>query len=81
MHASHGDQDSSQNLLEKQLAQVAITIPPTIVSVGVKLDRSNFLLWKEQIIILIGAYRVEGFINGSKTEARKVLEGSSKPNP
>lgn len=75
--------------ITNQLAQFSVDIPPTNVSIGIKLDRNNFFILREQLMSLIMAYGVllkkkeekiiaygvEDLVNGQRIELLKYLEG------
>lgn len=47
------------------LLQKTFVLPLTSISLSVKLDDHNYLLWHEQFLCFIMGYRLERFINGS----------------
>lgn len=49
----------------------------------IKLDRTNFLLWKSTILLVIKGNRLEGFITGANPCPEKMIqtEKGLEPNP
>ena len=43
----------------------------------IKLDRSNYMLWKNQVLASIRGNRLEGYINGEKIAPNRFIASSS----
>ena len=43
----------------------------------IKLDRSNYMLWKNQVLASIRGNRLEGYINGEKIAPNRFIAPSS----
>ena len=43
----------------------------------IKLDRSNYMLWKNQVLASIRGNRLEGYINGEKIAPNQFIASSS----
>lgn len=67
---SFGDHD----VIAKQLLQISFATPPINVSIAIKLDRSNFLNRREQVISLITVYGVQNYVNGRKQNLQNSLK-------
>ena len=57
-----------------------LTFPSVLPPVGVKLDRSNYVLWKSQVLPIVQAYDLEGFLFGTKTHPSESLGDSANPD-
>lgn len=69
---------SDQEVLGDKSSHSAFMFP--LIAIGVKLDRGNFPMWKQQMLNLITAYGLEDFINGFKKVLDTFLE-SCNVNP
>lgn len=54
----------------------SVSIPPMNLSFPIKLDRSGYLIWKEQLLCVITAFRVEEYIVGSIAASVKYHPGT-----
>lgn len=41
-------------------------VPPINLSFPIKLDKSNYLVWKKQLLWVIWTYRFEDYVDGTK---------------
>ena len=57
-----------------------LTLPSVLPPVSVKLDRSNYVLWKSQVLPIVQAYDLEGFLLGTKTQPSESLGNSANPD-
>ena len=57
-----------------------LTLPSVLPPVGVKLDRSNYVLWKSQVLQIVQAYDLEGFLFGTKTYPSESLGDFANPD-
>lgn len=64
------------------LSQKSFT-PPHSLSLSMKLDDSNYLVWRKKIMRYIMVYRLEGFIKGSFPALSNMFLDSIRttPNP
>lgn len=51
-----------------------VSVPPANLTFSIKLDSSNFLIWHEQLLSLIVAYRLESYVDGSQFQPSKFLD-------
>ena len=56
-----------------------MVIPSTLAPIDVKLDRSNYLFWKTQILLAARAHDLEAFHLGTKSKPNEVIADSSNP--
>lgn len=63
-----------QEAIIEKLSQNTVVFPLVNITIGVKLDRSNFLIWKQKILILMVVYGPEDYIDGAKKMSVKFLE-------
>ena len=57
-----------------------LTLPSILPPVSVKLDRSNYVLWKSQVLPTVRAYDLEGFLLGTKSQPFETLSDSTNPD-
>lgn len=55
-----------------------VPVSPVSLSFPIKLDRSNYLIWNEQLLCVIFAYGVEDFIDGTKEILEKFVPRTAK---
>ena len=53
--------------------------PSTLAPINIKLDRSNYLFWKTQILPVARAHDLEAFLFGTKSKPNEVIADSSNP--
>ena len=56
-----------------------MVIPSTLALINIKLDRSNYLFWKTQIIPTARAYDLKAFLLSIKSKPDEVIADSSNP--
>ncbi|KAK6139417.1 hypothetical protein DH2020_026842 [Rehmannia glutinosa] len=70
--------EETDNTSEIQTNMSAVSnnniIQPLHQLVSVKLDESNFLIWKQQILTAIKGYGLEGFIDGTNPAPERLIE-------
>lgn len=62
-------------------AMVNFSSLPTTVSFSIRLNRQNYLVWKEQLESLFAIYGLQAFVEGLVPQPAKYLPGSSTLNP
>ena len=66
--------------LIQELSMASPSLPSVLPPIGVKLDRSNYVLWKSQVLPIVQAYDLEGFLLGTKTQPSESLSDSANPD-
>ena len=61
------------------LPTLPMVIPSTLAPINIKLNRSNYLFWKTQILPAARAYDLEAFLLGTKSKPNEVIVDSSNP--
>jgi hypothetical protein len=52
-------------------SNLSVIVPPLALSVSEKLTRSNFNLWKAQVMLVILGAQLEGLLDGTDAESAK----------
>ena len=59
---------------------IPMAIPSTLPSISIKLDRSNYMFWKSQILPGARAHDLEVFLLGPKSKQDEFIVDSTNPN-
>ena len=57
-----------------------LTLPSVFPPIGFKLDCSNYVLWKSQVLPIVRPYDLEGFLLGTKTQPSESLDDYANPD-
>lgn len=55
------------------MSTATMAIPSTLPSLTIRLDRSNYKLWRSQIVPAVRAHELEGFLLGTKPQPEKLI--------
>lgn len=58
-----------------------LSLPPMNVSFPIKLDDINYMIWRDQLLIYVTTYGLEGLIDGSFVQSMKFLASLMSVNP